>query len=122
MKDAAADGGGDGPERLLETVLDALRVGAEGGADALFDALTPRARAPIGDVDALRRALGNPLMAPLIAPTRATVDVWDRRAAAARTTVAVDGPNGAARYLVSARRGVDGWRLTGLRRDDLPAG
>jgi hypothetical protein len=110
----------DGPEACFEAVLAALREGADEGAAALYDALTPRARGPLGGAEGLRRALGNALLAPLVATTRATVAPWDRRDAAARTTVAVDGPNGAARYLVSARRGEDGWRLTGLRRDDLP--
>lgn len=122
MSDGAGDGAGPaaGPEALLEAVLTALSGGADEGAAALYDALTPRARGPLGGETGLRRALGNALLAPLVAATRSTVDPWDRRDDAARTTIAVDGPNGAASYLVSARRGEDGWRLTGVRRDDLP--
>lgn len=113
-------GADSGPEALLEAVLAALRDGADAGAKALHEALTARARGPLGDEPGVRRALENALFAPLVGAARAHVDPWDRRAGAARTTVAVDGPNGAARYLVSARRGDGGWRLTGLRRDDLP--
>ncbi|MFN2322147.1 MAG: hypothetical protein ABR510_04240 [Trueperaceae bacterium] len=118
MSDGTRDGAG--PEALLEAVLAALRAGVDEGAPALYGALAPRARGPLGGEAGLRRALDNALLAPLVATTRATVDPWDRRDAVARTTVAVDGPNGAARYLVSARRGEDGWALTGVRRDDLP--
>jgi hypothetical protein len=131
LRDGAGDGapgGGrrdaphdaDGPEALLEAVLVALQAGADGGAAVLHAALTPRAQGPIGGEAGLRRALGNALLAPLVAATRVDVAPWDRRDGAARTTVAVDGPNGAARYLVSARRGEGGWALTGVRRDDLP--
>ncbi len=109
-----------GPEALLEAVLEALRADADAGAAALYAALTPRARGPLGGEAGLRRALDNALLAPLVAATRVAVEPWDRRDDAARTIVAVDGPNGAASYLVSARRGEDGWRLTGVRRDDLP--
>ncbi len=111
---------GAGPETLLEAVLANLRAGADTGATALYAALTPRARGPLGGEAGLRRALDNALLAPLVGATRVAVEPWDRRDGAARTTVAVDGPNGAARYLVSARRGEDGWELTGVRRDDLP--
>ena len=111
---------GTGPEALLEAVLAALRVGADEGAATLYAALTPRARGPLGGAAGLRRALGNALMASLVAATRLDVEPWDHRDAVARTTVAVDGPNGAASYLVSARRGDDGWQLTGVRRADLP--
>ena len=122
MSDDAGDGaqGDAGPEALLASVLAALRTGADEGAAALFAALTPRARAPLGGEAGLRRALGNALLAPLVAATRTAVDPWDLRGDAARTSVAVDGPNGRARYLVSARRSEAAWRLTGVRRDDLP--
>ena len=118
MSDGASDGAG--PDALLHAVLGALRGGADEGAAALYGALTDRARGPLGGEAGLRRALDNSLLAPLVGATRASLDRWDRRDGAARTTVAVDGPNGAARYLVSARRDEGGWRLTGVRRDDLP--
>ncbi len=103
-------------------MLAALRSDADAGAAGLYAALTSRARGPLGSEVGLRRALDNALLAPLVATTSATVAPWDHRDVAARTTVAVDGPNGAASFLVSARRGPDGWRLTGVRRDDLPPG
>lgn len=115
--DAPGDGG---PAALLAGLLAALRAGADAGAAALWAALTPRARAPLGDEAGARRALANALLAPLVGHERADAAPWDARGDVARTTVAVAGPAGAARYLVSARRGADGWRLTGLRRDDLP--
>ena len=122
MSDGANDvvPDGEGPEVLLAAVLAALRAGGDEGADALYAALTPRARAPLGGEAGLRRALDNALLAPLVAATRTAVDPWDRRGDAARTNLAVDGPNGPARYLVSARRSEAAWRLTGVRRDDLP--
>lgn len=108
-------------DRLLAGVLAELRNGAGTGATALWAAFTPRARAPLGDVPALERALGNALLAPLVGFERAAVAPWQRRDGAARTTIEVDGAHGAARYLVSARELPDaGWCLTGLRRDDLP--
>jgi hypothetical protein len=110
----------DGPDALLADLIAALRRGADAGAAALYAALTPRARGPLGDVDGARRALENALLAPLANATKVDAAPWDRRGAAARTTVAVDGPAGRAKYLVSARLDGDGWRLTGLRRDDLP--
>ncbi|MDF1524387.1 MAG: hypothetical protein P1P87_16415 [Trueperaceae bacterium] len=117
---AAPDAADAGPDALLAALLAALRRGTDAGATALYAALTLRARAPLGDVDGARRALANALLAPLAVATSVAVAPWDRRGAAARTTVAVDGPAGPARYLVSARADDDGWRLTGLRRDDLP--
>jgi hypothetical protein len=117
---AAPDVVDAGPDALLADLLAALRRGSDTGAATLYAALTPRARAPLGDVAGARRALANALLAPLAVATSARVAPWDRRGAAARTTVAVDGPAGPARYLVSARVDGDGWRLTGLRRDDLP--
>lgn len=105
---------------LLAAVLAALRTGADEGAAALYAALTSSARAPLGGETGLRRALDNALLAPLVATTRVEVDPWDRRGDAARTNLAVDGPNGPARFLVSARRREAAWRLTGVRRDDLP--
>jgi hypothetical protein len=121
--------GGDGPGAMLATLLAALRSGRDAGAAALWAALTPRARGPLGDVDGARRALGNELLAPLVAHASAAVDPWELRGDVARTHVRVVGdaqpaPSGravAVVYLVSARRdAVTGWRLTGLRRDDLP--
>jgi hypothetical protein len=113
-----------GPERLLADVLTALRNGPDDGAAALWSALAPRARAPLGDPANARRALANELLAPLVGHARADVEAWDRLGDAARTRVAVSGgPGGTATYLVSARRGGDGaWRISGLRRDDLPWG
>lgn len=113
-------GAGVGPEALLEAVIADLRSGADEGATALYAALTPRASGPLGGEAGLRRALGNALLAPLVAAAQVAMAAWDRRDGVARTTLTVDGPNGAARYLVSARLGEDGWRLTGVRRDDLP--
>jgi hypothetical protein len=117
-------GDAPGPEPLLVDVLTALRTGPEAGAAALWSALTPRARAPLGDPAGTKRALGNELLAPLVGHALAEVEAWDRRADVARTRVTVSGgPGGAAAYLVSARYGDDGaWRLSGLRRDDLPWG
>ena len=111
-----------GPEPLLEGVLAALRTGPDAGAAALWSALTPRARAPLGDPATARRTLANELLAPLVEHARAEVAAWDRRDDVARTRIAVSGgPGGTAAYLISARRGHDGaWRLSGLRRDDLP--
>lgn len=119
---AAAETLGEGPDATLTDLLAALRRGLDAGASALYAALTPRARAPLGDVAGARRALANALLAPLASATSASVAPWDRRGPVARTTVVVDGPGGPARYLVSARLDGDGWRLTGLRRDDLPLG
>jgi hypothetical protein len=118
----ASPAGAQGPGPLLEGVLAALRTGREAGAAALWSALTPRARAPLGDPAGTRRALANELLAPLVGHARAEVEAWDRRADVARTRVTVSGgPGGTATYLVSSRRGDDGsWRLGGLRRDDLP--
>lgn len=111
----------DGPARTLDDLLTALRRGAAEGAQALWDVLTPRARAPLGDVDGARRALARELLAPLVAHEAATVEPWDVAAEAARTRVTVTGgPAGPAPFLVSLRRTPGGWRVTGLRRDDLP--
>ena len=112
--------GPDGPEALLDGVLVALRHGLDAGARVLFAALTVRARGPLGGEAGLRRALANELLAPLVGHAQADVAPWDRRGNAARTTVAVAGPNGMARYLVAARRDDGGWRFSGLQRDDLP--
>jgi len=114
-----------GPDALLAQLLAALRSGHGPGAAALWAALTPRARGPLGDVEGARRALGNELLGPLVGHERADVAPWEHRGDAARTHVRViepaGGPGGL--YLVSARRDADGaWRLTGLRRDDLPWG
>lgn len=118
-----------GPDALLTALLAALRSGRDDGAAALWAALTPRARGTLGDVDGARRALGNELLAPLVAHVAVEVDPWELRGDAARTHVrVVAGPEGSpsgraptALYLVSARRdAAAGWRLTGLRRDDLP--
>jgi hypothetical protein len=112
--------GDAGPQALLDTVLAALQGDVHAGAAALFAALTPRARGPLGGEAGLARALANAWLAPLVATTEASVEPWDHRGDAARTVVAVDGPHGPARFLVSARREDGGWRLTGVRRDDLP--
>ena len=114
-----------GPDALLAQLLAALRSGSGPGAAALWAALTPRARGPLGDVEGARRALGNELLGPLVGHERADVAPWEHRGDAARTHVRVVGPAGGpgGLYLVSARRDADGaWRLTGLRRDDLPWG
>ena len=122
---------GDGPGAMLATLLAALRSGRDAGAAALWAALTPRARGPLGDVDGARRALGNELLAPLVAHASADVEPWELRGDVARTHLRVVGataraPSGqavTALYLVSARHDAEtGWRLTGLRRDDLPWG
>jgi len=122
-----AEGDGEGPGALLDALLAALRAGRDAGAAALWAALTPRARTPLGDVDGARRALGNELLAPLVAHAAVEIEPWERRGDAARTRLRVVGGRASgdaatvAVYLVSARRdGVAGWRLTGLRRDDLP--
>lgn len=115
----------EGADALLAGLLVALRTGSEPGAAALWAALTPRAREPLGDVEGARRALGNELLGPLVGHERAEVAPWEHRGEAARTHVRVVGaPGGSgALYLVSVRRDADGtWRLTGLRRDDLPWG
>ena len=126
----SATDGGD-PGAMLAALLAALRSGRDAGAGALWSALTPRARGPLGDVDGARRALGNELLAPLVAHTSAAVEPWELRGDIARTHLRVVGdsaraPAGqdtVALYLVSARRDAAGaWRLTGLRRDDLPWG
>jgi len=112
-----------GVEALLAQLLAALRSGREPGAAALWAALTPRAREPLGNVEGARRALANELLGPLVGHERADVAPWEHRGDAARTHVRVVEPAGGpgALYLVSARRDADGaWRLTGLRRDDLP--
>jgi hypothetical protein len=113
-----------GPEPLLAALLMALRTSVDAGAAALWSALTPRARAPLGDPAGTRRALANEWLAPLVGHERAELEAWDRRGDVARTRVTVSGgPGGPATFLVSARRGDDGaWRLSGLRRDDLPWG
>jgi hypothetical protein len=116
----------DGPEPLVDALLAALREGVEAGADALWSALTPRARDPLGDLAGTRRALSNELWSPLVGHTEAHVVGWERAGGVARTWVSVrsapgGASEGAATYLLSARREADGgWRLTGLRRDDLP--
>ncbi len=126
---AAATGGEEGPGKMLSALLAALRSGGDDGAAALWAALTPRARGPLGDVDGARRALGNELLAPLVGHAAAEVDPWELHGEVGRTHVRVVGdpartPSGQATtalYLVSARRDAEtGWRLTGLRRDDLP--
>ncbi len=114
-----------GPDALLAELLAALRSGNGPGAAALWAALTPRAREPLGDVEGARRVLGNELLGPLVGHERADVAPWEHRGDAARTHVRVVGPAGGpgALYLVSARCDADGaWRMTGLRRDDLPWG
>ena len=114
---------------MLEALLTALRSGRDAGAAALWASLTPRARGPLGDVGGAIRALGNELLSPLVGHASAVVDPWEVRGEAARThlRVVVDPPSAASGqgatvlYLVSARRDAEtGWRLTGLRRDDLP--
>jgi len=119
----------DGPGAMLAALLAALRSGRDDGAAALWAALTPRARGPLGDVDGARRALGNALLAPLVGHTAVEIDAWERHGDVARTRLRIvgDAARGAsgqattALYLVSARRDAEaGWRLTGLRRDDLP--
>jgi hypothetical protein len=120
----------EGPEPLLDALLAALREGPEEGAEALWTALTPRARAPLGDLAGTRRALANELLGPLVGHTQAEVAEWERADGVARTRVSVSGAakgpvDGAAAatatFLVSTRREPDGaWRLSGLRRDDLP--
>jgi len=117
-------GAGDpaGPEALWAGVLAALRQGVEPGGAALWDALTPRARAPLGEPEAARRALRQGVLAPLVGHERAATAPWARRGDAARAQVEVDGgAAGPALFTVSARLGGDGaWRLSGLRREDLP--
>jgi acetyl-CoA acetyltransferase len=121
--------GSQGPGPMLAALLAALRSGRDDGAAALWAALTASARAPLGDVDGTRRALGNELLAPLVGHASVEIDPWERRGDVARTHLRVAGdparaPSGeatSALYLVSARRdAATGWRLTGLRRDDLP--
>lgn len=108
-------------DRLLDGVLAALRVDGATGAAALWASFDPAARRPLGDVKTLERALGNALLAPLVGHTQARPQPWSRLETAARTRLDVAGTHGSARYLVSARFEPDsGWRLTGLRRDDLP--
>lgn len=136
----------DGPEALLTALLAALRGDPDVAAAALWAALSERARAPLGDLAGARRALDNPLLAPLSGHLRVEAEAWDRRDDVARTRLRVwhaaptpddPDPDGctqgdqdpehaapeanppAAVYLVSARCGAAGWRLTGLRRDDL---
>lgn len=118
---AAQEDHDDGPGPLLTGLLAALQGDPDAAAAALWAALSERARGPLGDVAGARRALDNPLFAPLSGHSRAEVAAWDRRGDAARTYVRVwsDTPVAAA-FVVSARCGADGWRLTGLRRDDLP--
>ena len=114
----------DGPEALLTALLAALRGDPDVVAAALWVALSERARAPLGDLAGARRALDNPLLAPLSSHLRVEVETWDRRDDVARTRLRVwdaapEANPPAAVYLVSARCGAAGWRLTGLRRDDL---
>ena len=114
----------DGPEVLLTELLAALRGDPDVVAAALWVALSERARAPLGDLAGARRALDNPLLAPLSSHLRVEVETWDRRDDVARTRLRVwdaapEANPPAAVYLVSARCGAAGWRLTGLRRDDL---
>lgn len=112
----------DGPEPLVEALLAALRDGLDAGATALWAALTPRARAPLVDLDGVRRALANELLSPLVGHAWAQVGAWERADGVARTRVSVRGADDeAATYLLSSRREADGaWRISGLRRDDLP--
>jgi len=119
----------DDPGAMLAALLTALRSGRDAGAAALWASLTPRARGPLGDLAGARRALANELLAPLVGHASAVVDPWERHGDVARTHVRVvvdppSAPSGqavSALYLVSARRDAEtGWRLTGLRRDDLP--
>ena len=114
---------------MLAALLAALRSGPDDGAAALWGSLTPRARGPLGDLAGARRALGNELLSPLVGHAAAEVDAWELRGDVARTHVRVvtdparapSGRRATALYLVSARRDAEaGWRLTGLRRDDLP--
>ncbi|MFU8888913.1 MAG: hypothetical protein ACNA8N_09960 [Trueperaceae bacterium] len=119
----------DDPGAMLAGLLAALRSGRDDGAAALWASLTPRARGPLGDLAGARRALGNELLGPLVGHASAEVDTWERHGDVARTHLRVvagpphasSGQAGSALYLVSARRDAEaGWRLTGLRRDDLP--
>ena len=118
---ASGPGAGAGPERALDALLAAARRGPAAAATALWTALTPRARAPRGAVAGARRALTRELLAPLVGHRSASVEPWQRAGDAARTRVRVaGGAAGDALVLVSLRRTDEGWRVTGLRRDDLP--
>jgi hypothetical protein len=108
-------------DRLLDGVLAALRVNRAAGAAALWSSFDAAARRPLGDVTTLERVLENALLAPLVGHTHAQRTPWNRHEAVARTTLDVAGTQGTVRYVISARfRPETGWRLTGLRRDDLP--
>jgi hypothetical protein len=113
----------DPPDADLQLLLSALQRGLSEGAEALYGRLSERARAPLGDGAGTARALANELLAPLVGHREHRWEPWDRVAAAARTRVHVLGPRGEAVYLIAWRQGEDGeWRVTGLRRDDLPWG
>ena len=110
-------------DERLEVLLTALQHGLSEGAEALYAQLSERARGPVGDVAGMTRALSNELLAPLVGHSEHSWEPWERLDAAARTRLRVSRADGDAVYLISWRRGPDGdWRITGLRRDDLPWG
>lgn len=108
-------------DALLTDLLGALQESLAEGAAALFGAMTERARAQLVDVAGTERALGNELLAPLVGHQQHGWDAWAQRGEAARTRFWVSGGSAPAVYLVSLRHDSRGnWRITGLRRDDLP--
>jgi hypothetical protein len=106
---------------LLTDLLGALQRGREEGGARLYDLMTERARAPLNDPAGAVRALGNELLAPLVGHRAHRSEPWERLPGVARTRFTVTGASTPATYLISLRQGADGgWRITGLRRDDLP--
>jgi hypothetical protein len=108
-------------DRLLDDLLAAMRRGREEGGSVLYTLMTERARAPLADPVGAARALGNELLAPLVGHLAHEREPWEWLPGVARTRFRVTGEAGPATYLISAREQADGaWRITGLRRDDLP--
>lgn len=110
----------DAPEALIEGVLGALQRGIDAGAEALWGAMTARARAPMVDPAGARRALGNELLSPLVGHREHRIEPLEVLGEVARGVVRVMGDGGSVAYLISLRRTAQGWQVTGLRREDLP--
>jgi hypothetical protein len=108
------------PERVVETLMAALQGGLETGAAALWSAMTPRARAPMGDLSGMHRTLSNELMAPLVGHRQHHLESILCIDDAARCSLRLETEFGEVSYLISLRRHNDSWQVTGLRREDLP--
>jgi hypothetical protein len=121
----------DGPDTAaltarLEALLAAFADGDRAvAATALLEVAAPRLAFRLGDEDHLAHVLANPAWAPLVGHRSARLGPVERLGDAARVRIVADAADGTrAAYLASARRDAagDGWRLTGLVREELAAG